>query len=190
MKRKLQAEATTTANPEAGGSSSKKFKLEPDTAPAVKLEPGSLLKSEPATGGLEVKEENNSGGTSESGKKKKKKKKNKTKKLEGVEEEQKTSVSSAGSGATASAKKKRRKNKNKIGANGEGSAVKVSAAQALAKFFVKGDAKKSGIEARNGQQTKAEERVNQYTNERLKAYGINPNQYNRMIKKQKYKQKT
>ncbi len=189
MKRKLQADATTTANPEAGGSSSKKIKLETDTASAVKLEPGSLPKSEPATGGVQVKEESNSGGTIDSGKKKKKKKKNKTKKLDGVLEEQKTIVSSAGSGATASVKKKRRKNKNKIGANGEGSAVKVSA-QALAKFFVKGDAKKSGVEARNGQQTKAEERVNQYTNERLKAYGINPNQYNRMIKKQKYKQKT
>jgi hypothetical protein len=189
LKRRLQAEATTTANPEAGGSSSKKIKLETVTGSEVKLEPGSLPKSEPSTGGVQVKEENNSGGASESGKKKKKKKKNK-KKLEGVVEEQKTSASSAGSGATASAKKKRRKNKNKIGANGEGSAVKVSAAQALAKFFVKGDAKKSGVEARNGQQTKAEERVNQYTNERLKAYGINPNQYNRMIKKQKYKQKT
>ncbi len=188
MKRKLQAEATTTANPEAGGSSSKKIKLETDTASIVKLEPGSLPKSKPATGGVQVKAENNSG-TSDSGKKKKKKKKNKKKELEGVVEEHQASVAAPVSSAGSGAKKKRRKNKNKIGANGEGSGAKVSA-QALAKFFVKGDAKKSGVEARNGQQTKAEERVNQYTNERLKAYGINPNQYNRMIKKQKYKQKT
>ncbi len=186
MKRKQQAEATTTANPEAGGSSSKKIKLETDTVSAVKLEPGYLPKSQPATGGGQVKEVNIIGGTSESGKKKKK---NKKIKLEGMVEEQQASVAAPVSSALSGAKKKRRKNKNKIGANGEGSGAKVSA-QALAKFFVKGDAKKSGGEARDGQQTKAEERVNQYTNERLKAYGINPNQYNRMIKKQKYKQKT
>jgi len=60
--------------------------------------------------------------------------------------------------------------------------------QALAKFFVKGEAKKADHPHKAAK--RAEERVKQYTDERLKAYGINPNQYNRMIKKQKYIKKT
>jgi hypothetical protein len=83
--------------------------------------------------------------------------------------------------APGSAKKKRRKKKNKP--NG-GPAANVAA---LANFF-QSSAQRQDAPKHTTPKPKAQvPTVKQYTDERLKAYGINPNQYNRMLKKQKYR---
>ena len=127
---------------------------------------------------------NNSSATGESAKKKKKRNKKKKAVADGQ------SVVPAGGSASkdatvASAKKKRRGQKNK----NSGPAANVSA---LSNFFSqqgahKPSAQKPSAQKPMGKRLTAQQQAKVYSDERLKAYGINPSQYNRMLKKQKYK---
>ena len=122
---------------------------------------------------------NNSSATGESAKKKKKRNKKKKAVADGQ------SVVPAGGSASkdatvASAKKKRRGQKNK----NSGPAANVSA---LSNFFSQQGAHKPSAQKPMGKRLTAQQQAKVYSDERLKAYGINPSQYNRMLKKQKYK---
>merc|ERR1712083_932257 len=82
------------------------------------------------------------------------------------------------SGETGDDKKKRRKKKKKTGQN-TSSAIQIGK---ISGFFDTGNKNTTKV-----QKSEANSDLLQFSNERLKAYGVNPGQFKRKLKKEKFK---